>query len=82
MRNLKKYEDLNDASILYNLKARYVTMLLYIYSDIFFVATDSYNRYPIYTERASKIYIGRRRNEVPPHIFAISDGAYMDMLTS
>lgn len=28
------------------------------------------------------MYIGKRRNEVPPHIFCISDGAYMDMLTS
>lgn len=29
-----------------------------------------------------KIYHGRRRNEVPPHIFAISDGAYSEMMTS
>lgn len=28
------------------------------------------------------MYMGKRRNEVPPHIFCISDGAYMDMLTS
>ncbi|MCE2196801.1 hypothetical protein GQ599_09710, partial [Streptococcus thermophilus] len=34
----------------------------------------------IYTNRTVKIYQGKRRNEVPPHIFAISDGAYMDML--
>lgn len=29
-----------------------------------------------------QIYKGRRRNEVPPHVFAVSDGAYCDMLTS
>lgn len=28
------------------------------------------------------MYRGKRRNEVPPHIFAISDGAYVDMLTN
>ena len=27
------------------------------------------------------MYRGKRRNEVPPHIFAISDGAYVAMLT-
>ena len=73
---------LNDASVLYNLKARYITKLIYTYSGLFCVAVNPYKRYPIYTTRATKIYIGKRRNEVPPHIFAISDGAYMDMLQS
>jgi hypothetical protein len=46
------------------------------------VAINPYKRFPIYTQRVIKMYIGKRRNEVPPHIFCISDGAYMDMLTS
>lgn len=28
------------------------------------------------------MYRGKRRTEVPPHIFAISDGAYVNMLTN
>lgn len=52
------------------------------YSGLFCVAINPYKRYPIYTNRVIQIYKGRRRNEVPPHIFAISDGAYSDMLTS
>ena len=28
------------------------------------------------------MYIGKRRNEVPPHLFAISDGAYQQMMTN
>ncbi|KAK3868073.1 hypothetical protein Pcinc_026508, partial [Petrolisthes cinctipes] len=71
---------LNDPSVLYNLKIRYVNKLIYTYSGLFCIAVNPYKRYPIYTNRVVKIYQGKRRNEVPPHIFAISDGAYMDML--
>lgn len=31
--------------------------------------------------RVAKMYRGKRRNEVPPHLFSISDGAYVNMLT-
>ena len=41
---------------------------------------NPYKRYPIYTTRVVKIYIGKRRNEVPPHLFAASDGAYQQMM--
>ncbi|KAK3868076.1 hypothetical protein Pcinc_026511 [Petrolisthes cinctipes] len=71
---------LNDASVLYNLKSRYVNRLIYTYSGLFCIVINPYKRYPIYTNRTVKIYQGKRRNEVPPHLFAISDGAYMDML--
>ncbi|KAK3877615.1 hypothetical protein Pcinc_017693 [Petrolisthes cinctipes] len=71
---------LNDASVLYNLKARYVNRLIYTYSGLFCVVINPYKRYPIYTNRTVKIYQGKRRNEVPPHLFAISDGAYTNMM--
>ena len=70
---------LNDASVLYNLKSRYQAKLIYTYSGLFCIVINPYKRYPIYTNRAVKIYQGKRRNEVPPHLFAICDGAYMDM---
>ncbi|XP_022917235.1 myosin heavy chain, muscle isoform X11 [Onthophagus taurus] len=73
---------LNDASVLYNLKQRYYHKLIYTYSGLFCVAINPYKRFPVYTNRCAKLYRGKRRNEVPPHIFAISDGAYVAMLTN
>lgn len=35
----------------------------------------------MYTNRCAKLYRGKRRAEVPPHLFSVSDGAYVNMLT-
>merc|ERR1711962_1161713 len=71
---------LNDASVLWNLRIRYVNELIYTYSGLFCIAVNPYKRFPIYTQRAMEIYIGKRRNEVPPHIFAIAEGAFQGMM--
>merc|ERR1711990_1146158 len=44
------------------------------------VVVNPYKRYPIYTHRVCKIYLGKRRNEVPPHLWAIAETAYRNML--
>ena len=71
---------LNDASVFHNLKVRYVAKLIYTYSGLFCVVVNPYKRYPIYTPTVVKIYLGKRRNEVPPHLWAISETAYRNML--
>ncbi|CAL4075714.1 unnamed protein product, partial [Meganyctiphanes norvegica] len=72
---------LNDPSVYYNLKTRYQAELIYTYSGLFCIAVNPYKRFPIYTDRACSIYTGKRRTEVPPHLFAISDGGYQNMMT-
>jgi len=71
---------LNEASVLYNLKARYQAGLIYTYSGLFCIAINPYRRLPIYTDQVVNLFRGKRRIEMPPHVFAIVDSAYQDML--
>merc|ERR1719193_395897 len=71
---------LNDASVFWNLKTRYQAKLIYTYSGLFCVVVNPYKRFPIYTPTVVKMYLGKRRNEVPPHLWAIAECAYRNML--
>merc|ERR1719450_709300 len=73
---------LNDASVFYNLKVRFQAKLIYTYSGLFCIVVNPYKRYPIYTGTVVKMYLGKRRNEVPPHLWAITETAYRNMLTN
>lgn len=94
---------LNEASVLYNLKDRYYSGLIYVnineqistfndkkeliyfpsktYSGLFCVVLNPYKNLPIYTEKIIELYKGKKRHEMPPHVFAIADKAYRSMLT-
>uniref|UniRef100_A0AC35TWR3 Myosin head n=1 Tax=Rhabditophanes sp. KR3021 TaxID=114890 RepID=A0AC35TWR3_9BILA len=71
---------LNDACVLYNLRSRYSSMLIYTYSGLFCIVINPYKRLPIYTDSVARMYMGKRRNEMPPHLFSVSDEAYRNML--
>merc|ERR1719208_561418 len=73
---------LNDASVFYNLKVRYQAKLIYTYSGLFCIVVNPYRRFPIYTQTVVKMYLGKRRNGVPPHLWAITETAYRNMLTN
>merc|ERR1712061_101058 len=71
---------LNEASVLHNVKERYFSGLIYTYSGLFCVVVNPYHRLPIYTEKIIELYKGKKRHEVPPHVFAITDTAYRSMM--
>jgi myosin heavy chain 6/7 len=71
---------LNDASVLGNLRSRYGELLIYTYSGLFCVVINPYKRLPIYTDSVARMFMGKRRTEMPPHLFAVSDEAYRNML--
>ena len=73
---------LNDASVFWNLKVRFQAKMIYTYSGLFCIVVNPYKRYPIYTNTVVKMYLGKRRNEVPPHLWAITETAYSNMKTN
>ncbi|KAK7884737.1 hypothetical protein WMY93_027860 [Mugilogobius chulae] len=71
---------LNEPSVLFNLKRRYAMWMIYTYSGLFCVTVNPYKWLPVYTQDVITGYKGRRRVETPPHIYAIADNAYTDLL--
>ncbi|XP_061088261.1 myosin-11a isoform X1 [Conger conger] len=71
---------LNEASVLHNLRERYYSGLIYTYSGLFCVVVNPYKMLPIYSEKIIEMYKGKKRHEVPPHIYSITDNAYRNMM--
>ena len=71
---------LSEASVVYNLSERYVRFLIYTYSGLFCVTINPYKWLPVYDNHVVACYKGKRKSEMPPHIYSISDNAYNDML--
>ncbi|OXB53106.1 hypothetical protein ASZ78_015141 [Callipepla squamata] len=87
---------LHEPAVLYNLKERYASWMIYVslpnipwgsptakgtYSGLFCVTVNPYKWLPVYSAEVVAAYRGKKRTEVPPHIFSISDNAYQNMLT-
>ncbi|XP_061604473.1 myosin-9-like isoform X2 [Phyllopteryx taeniolatus] len=71
---------LNEASVLHNLKERYYSGLIYTYSGLFCVVINPYKNLPIYSEEIVDMYKGKKKHEMPPHIYAITDISYRSMM--
>ncbi|KAI0983656.1 hypothetical protein GJ496_004176 [Pomphorhynchus laevis] len=70
---------LNDASILHNVKQRYLANLIYTYSGIFCVTINPYRYLPIYTDKLMNLYRGSQKDEMPPHLFAVADTMFSNI---
>lgn len=44
------------------------------------MVVNPYKYLPIYTEDIVNMYKGKKRHEMPPHIYAITDTAYRSMM--
>ncbi|KJF60622.1 myosin type II heavy chain [Coccidioides immitis RS] len=71
---------LNEASVVHNLQTRYQSDLIYTYSGLFLVTVNPYCPLPIYSNEYIKLYKGQSREETKPHIFAMADEAFRNLV--
>ena len=71
---------LSEASVVNNLSERYVRFLIYTYSGLFCVTVNPYKWLPVYDNHVVICYQNKRKTEMPPHVYSVSDNAYNDML--
>ncbi|EON65611.1 myosin heavy chain [Coniosporium apollinis CBS 100218] len=71
---------LNEASVVHNLHMRYQADLIYTYSGLFLVTVNPYCPLPIYSRDYVSMYRGRNREDTKPHIFAMADEAFRNLV--
>lgn len=79
--DLCQLPDLNEHTLLENLRVRFVGGYIYTYVGSILIAVNPFKFHPIYNPKYVKLYQNRRLGpSVPPHIFAVADAAYHCML--
>ncbi|XP_057552632.1 myosin-15 [Hippopotamus amphibius kiboko] len=80
MEDMAMLTHLNEASVLHALKSRYDHWMIYTYSGLSCVSINPHKWLPVYHRAVAAAYKGKRRSEAPPHIFAVANNAFQDML--
>lgn len=74
---------LNEPSVIYNLFLRYNDDMIYTYSGLFLVAINPYKKLPIYEPAVlSKFHVALLDERLPPHIFAIAENTYRNLVAN
>ncbi|AMD22178.1 HGL162Cp [Eremothecium sinecaudum] len=79
--DMSELTHLNEPSVLYNLENRFKDGLIYTYSGLFLVAMNPYSSMKIYTQEYVNLYHGSPKEDNKPHIFAVAEQAYRNLLT-
>ncbi|CAH2066249.1 unnamed protein product, partial [Iphiclides podalirius] len=74
--------ELQEHTILRNLHIRYNMQLIYTYTGTMLIAINPYEILPIYTMDQIQFYQDRAIGDIPPHIFAIGNNAYKELLAT
>ncbi|WPK26885.1 hypothetical protein PUMCH_004253 [Australozyma saopauloensis] len=74
---------LNEPSVIYNMFLRYNDDLIYTYSGLFLVAINPYKSLSIYDQTTlEKFHAAGVDQRLPPHIFAIAENTYRNLVAN
>ncbi|OJD27266.1 hypothetical protein ACJ73_01348 [Blastomyces percursus] len=79
--DLTNLSHLNEPAVLQAIKLRYAQKEIYTYSGIVLIATNPFARVDsLYVPQMVQVYAGKQRATQAPHLFAIAEEAFSDML--
>ncbi|KAK5154648.1 hypothetical protein LTR04_005962 [Oleoguttula sp. CCFEE 6159] len=79
--DLTNLSHLNEPAVLQAIKLRYSQKEIYTYSGIVLIATNPFARVDsLYVPGMVQVYAGKQRASQAPHLFAIAEEAFTDML--
>ncbi|XP_073685105.1 unconventional myosin-XVIIIa [Garra rufa] len=73
---------LNESSILHTLRQRYGGNLIHTYAGQNLLVINPISTPALYSEKVMQMFKGCRREETAPHIFAVAQSAYHQLLTT
>ncbi|XP_047454296.1 myosin IEb [Mugil cephalus] len=71
---------INEDAITDNLKKRYMDDYIFTYIGPVLISVNPFKQLPYFTEREVEIYQGAAQYENPPHIYALADNMYRNMM--
>uniref|UniRef100_A0A8D0CX05 Osteoclast-stimulating factor 1 n=1 Tax=Sander lucioperca TaxID=283035 RepID=A0A8D0CX05_SANLU len=71
---------INEDAITDNLKKRYMDDYIFTYIGAVLISVNPFKQLPYFTDREVEIYQGAAQYENPPHIYALADTMYRNMM--
>ncbi|XP_020366612.1 unconventional myosin-If [Rhincodon typus] len=71
---------ITEEAIVENLKKRYLDDYIFTYIGSVLISVNPFKQMPYFTDREIEIYQGAAQYENPPHIYALTDNMYRNML--
>ncbi|XP_067824335.1 unconventional myosin-If [Heptranchias perlo] len=71
---------ITEEAIVENLKKRYLDDYIFTYIGTVLISVNPFKQMPYFTDREVEIYQGAAQYENPPHIYALTDSMYRNML--
>uniref|UniRef100_A0A4W3JGG4 Myosin IF n=1 Tax=Callorhinchus milii TaxID=7868 RepID=A0A4W3JGG4_CALMI len=71
---------ITEEAIVENLKKRYMDDYIFTYIGTVLISVNPFKQMPYFTDREVELYQGAAQFENPPHIYALADNMYRNML--